>query len=82
MNGVHDMGGMQDFGPVVAEPNEPVFHAPWEARAFALNQAAGAWRKWSVDAWRHKIESLPPVDYLRLSYYEKWARGCQRIAGG
>lgn len=79
MNGVHDMGGMQDFGPVVAEPNEPVFHAPWEARAFALNQAAGAWRKWSVDAWRHKIESLPPVDYLRLSYYEKWAAAVSEL---
>jgi nitrile hydratase subunit beta len=72
MNGVHDMGGMQDFGPVVAEPNEPVFHAPWEGRAFALNQASGAWRKWSLDAWRHQIEKLPPADYLRMSYYEKW----------
>jgi nitrile hydratase subunit beta len=72
VNGVHDMGGMQDFGPVVAEANEPVFHVPWEGRAFALNQAAGAWRKWTVDAWRHKIESLPPADYLRMSYYERW----------
>jgi hypothetical protein len=26
MNGAHDMGGMHGFGPVVAEPNEPVFH--------------------------------------------------------
>jgi nitrile hydratase subunit beta len=72
MNGVHDMGGMQDFGPVEREQNEPVFQAPWEGRVFAINQAAGAWRKWSVDAWRHKIESLPPADYLRMSYYEKW----------
>jgi nitrile hydratase beta subunit len=72
VNGVHDMGGMQDFGPVHPEPAEPAFHAPWEGRVFALNQAAGAWRKWSVDAWRHKIEALPPADYLRMSYYEKW----------
>ena len=72
MNGVHDMGGMQDFGPVEHEQNESVFHAPWEGRAFALNLAAGAWRKWSLDALRHQIELLPPVDYLRLSYYEKW----------
>jgi nitrile hydratase len=66
------MGGMQDFGPVHPEPNEPVFHAPWEGRVFALDQAAGAWRKWRVDAWRHKIEALSPVDYLRMSYYERW----------
>ena len=36
MNGVHDMGGMQDMGPVHAEQNEPVFHMPWEGRVFAL----------------------------------------------
>jgi nitrile hydratase subunit beta len=72
MNGVHDMGGMQDFGPVEREPNEPVFHAPWEGRAFALDLAAGALGKWTLDAWRHQIELLPPSAYLRMNYYEKW----------
>jgi nitrile hydratase subunit beta len=72
MNGVHDMGGMQDFGPVKSQPNEPVFHAPWEGRVFAITQAAGAWRRWSVDEWRHRMELLPPPEYLRMSYYEKW----------
>src|SRR5262249_48859657 len=28
--------------------------------------------KWNIDAWRHDIEMLPPADYLRMSYYEKW----------
>ncbi len=73
MNGIHDMGGMQDMGPVEAEPNEPVFHEPWEGRAFALNLAAGAWGKWNIDAGRHQIELIPAADYLRMSYYEKWA---------
>jgi len=36
MNGVHDMGGMQDMGPVQREKNEPVFHERWESRVFAL----------------------------------------------
>jgi len=31
MNGVHDMGGMHGMGPIAPEPNEPVFHARWEA---------------------------------------------------
>jgi len=79
MNGVHDMGGMQDMGPVQAEPNEPVFHATWEARAFALNMASGAWRKWNIDAGRHEIELLPPVDYLRMSYYEKWTARLEEL---
>ena len=34
MNGVHDMGGMDGFGKVEPEPNEPMFHTEWEgARA-------------------------------------------------
>jgi nitrile hydratase beta subunit len=73
MNGIHDMGGMQDMGAVDPEPNEPVFHARWEARSLALNIAAGAWRKWNIDAGRHEIELIPPAEYLRMSYYEKWA---------
>lgn len=35
MNGVHDMGGLQNFGPVVPEVDEPPFHAEWEKRALA-----------------------------------------------
>jgi nitrile hydratase len=72
MNGVHDMGGMHGLGPVEYEPNEPVFHAPWEARTLALNLALSAWRKWNIDASRHQIEQIPAADYLRMSYYEKW----------
>jgi nitrile hydratase len=72
MNGVHDMGGMHGMGPVQAEKNEPVFHAGWEARTLALTLAAGAWRRWNIDAGRHEIELIPAADYLRMSYYEKW----------
>ncbi|HSI01153.1 MAG TPA: nitrile hydratase subunit beta [Reyranella sp.] len=72
MNGAHDMGGMHGFGPVRPEANEPVFHAPWEARVLAIRRAIGAWRKWNIDAGRHSIETLPAADYLRFTYYEKW----------
>jgi nitrile hydratase len=72
MNGIHDLGGMQDLGPIQYEPNEPVFHAPWEGRVFAINIALGAWRKWNIDAGRYQIELIPPADYLSMSYYEKW----------
>ena len=74
MNGVHDMGGQQGMGPVQYEKDEPVFHAAWEARVYALNRAMGAWRKWNLDASRHALELMPPVDYLRMSYYERWFR--------
>jgi nitrile hydratase subunit beta len=72
MNGVHDMGGQQGMGPVVFEKDEPVFHASWEARIYALNRAMRAWRKWSLDTDRHALELMSPVDYLRMSYYERW----------
>jgi len=82
MNGVHDMGGMHGFGPVEPEANEPVFHAPWEGRVMALRRALGAWRRWNIDAGRHSIETLPPADYLRMSYYEKWLASAIKLALG
>jgi len=72
MNGVHDMGGMHGMGPIENEKDEPVFHAPWEGRVYAMNRAMAAWRKWNIDRGRHEIEQLPPAEYLRMSYYEKW----------
>ena len=72
MNGVHDMGGMQDMGPVQAEKNEPVFHQPWEGRVWGMMWLGSVWGKWNLDAMRHSIERIPPADYLRMSYYEKW----------
>ncbi len=70
MNGIHDMGGMQDMGPIRPEKDEPVFHGAWEARIFALGVAVpGDWSGW---AWRYQMELIPPADYLRMSYYENW----------
>ena len=71
VDGVHDLGGMQDFGPIQYEKNEPVFHARWEARWFALRQAVGAWHKWNLDASRYQGSIIPPAEYLRSSYYER-----------
>jgi nitrile hydratase beta subunit len=72
MNGIHDMGGMHGMGPIQHEKDEPVFHQAWEGRVYAINRALGVLGKWSLDASRHGIELLPPADYLRMSYYEKW----------
>src|SRR5215469_14835018 len=75
MNGVHDLGGMHGMGPIQPEKNEPVFHEPWEARAFALTFGASAWRKWNLDASRFQREQFPPADYFRMTYYERWTEG-------
>ncbi len=70
MNGIHDMGGMQDMGPVRSEKDEPVFHAPWERRVFAMVEAVDG--DWPGGSGRYQRELIPPADYLRMSYYERW----------
>ena len=32
MDGIHDLGGVEGFGPVEVEPDEPWFHHEWERR--------------------------------------------------
>jgi nitrile hydratase subunit beta len=79
VNGAQDLGGMMGFGPVLAEPDEPVFHANWEKRVLALRNAAGALGKWNIDMARHANETLHPVDYLSSSYYEVWLKGLEKL---
>jgi len=79
MNGVHDMGGMHGFGTVLPEPDEPVFHAEWERRVFALTLAMGATGEWTLDASRFAREDRRPEDYLDKSYYAIWLAGLLRL---
>jgi nitrile hydratase subunit beta len=77
-NSVHDMGGMHGFGPVEAEPQEPVFHAEWEARVYALQRAMGATGLWTIDGGRASLENLLPLEYLAASYYKRWFLGLEQ----
>jgi nitrile hydratase subunit beta len=79
MNGVHDMGGMHGFGTVEPEANEPVFHAPWEGRALAMNRAMGSLGLWNIDIGRFSREQLAPDVYLGSSYYKKWTLGLEDL---
>jgi nitrile hydratase len=79
MNGVHDMGGMDGLGKVEPEPNEPVFHAPWEGRVMAMNRAMGAAGVWNIDVGRFSREMLPAHVYLASSYYRKWYLGLEQM---
>lgn len=65
MNGIHDMGGMDGFGPIEYEKDEPVFHHAWEGRVYAIRGPL-------VGLVRATIERMPPAQYLATSYYEKW----------
>lgn len=79
---VHDMGGMDGFGKVEPEPNEPVFHAPWEGRVLALQRAMGYAGAWNIDMSRAAQETLPPDVYLTSSYYQRWALAMEKNVVG
>jgi nitrile hydratase subunit beta len=72
MDGIYDMGGMDGFGKVDPEPNEPVFHQRWEGRVLAMSRGIRALGAWTIDVDRYGIELLPPHVYLVSSYYERW----------
>lgn len=79
MNGAQDLGGMQGFGLIGPEADEPWFHAPWERRAFGLTLAMGATGAWNLDVSRHARETIPPPEYLTSSYYEIWTKGVEKL---
>ena len=71
MNGIHDMGGVDGFGPIVRKRNEPAFHFDWERRVFAMLLLAGR-AAGNTDEFRHAIERIPAPRYVNTTYYERW----------
>jgi nitrile hydratase subunit beta len=78
MNGVHDIGGMHGFGPIVREENEPLFHAAWEGRVRAMAVLTMARGSYTIDAFRYGIERMAPAEYLRAPYFERWLATVER----
>lgn len=72
MDGIHDLGGREGYGPIdTAEPEEP-FHAAWEARLLGIVRAMSRPTPWSIDWFRHVRELIDPADYLTRPYYDQW----------
>jgi nitrile hydratase len=74
MNGIHDMGGMDNMGPLVVEQNEPRFHADWERTIFPIAIALLGAGYFKLDEVRRATETIPPGVYLNMPYYEGWMR--------
>ncbi|MEQ1907780.1 MAG: nitrile hydratase subunit beta [Vicinamibacterales bacterium] len=72
MNGVHDMGGMHGMGPIGHDPDQPVFHEPWEGRVWAMFRATGPYGRGIWKNFRFELEQIAPSEYLRMPYYERW----------
>ena len=73
------MGGMDGFGPVVPEQDEPVFHADWERRMYAMAGLVMGAAQVNIDEFRHAIERMPPARYLASSYYERWLAAAETL---
>jgi len=71
MDGVHDLGGRQGFGPVRYTHDAAAFHARWEVRVNALYAQAVRAGLFNMDEYRHAIERMDPRHYLSASYYER-----------
>lgn len=79
MNGGQDLGGVHGFGPVVAERDEPWFHAAWERHAFALTLGLGFLGRWNIDMSRYYRENRSPADYYNSSYYALWFKALEKL---
>jgi hypothetical protein len=71
MDGMHDLGGRQGFGPVRHTPDAAVFHEHWEKRINALYGLAVRLGIFNMDEYRHAIERMEPRHYLAAGYYER-----------
>jgi nitrile hydratase len=78
MDGAHDLGGMQGFGPVVEPGADLPYHHPWEPRVHAVFRLIGLWNLGAGPSGRATREEMPPADYLAASYYERWLWSAER----
>lgn len=76
VDGIHDLGGLVDFGPVPYQAEEPVFHAEWERRVWGVTIAAGMrGHLGGTPSFRHAMERMEASHYLSAPYYERWLTG-------
>lgn len=73
MDGIHDLGGMEGFGPLAVTGDEESFRdlADWEKRMWGLAFSIPVSNR-TIDWFRHGIECMRPADYLNLAYLNKW----------
>ena len=71
MDGVHDLGGKQGFGPIRYTHDATAFHERWEVRVNSLYAHAVRRGIFNMDEYRHAIERMDPRHYLTASYYER-----------
>lgn len=72
MDGTHDLGGKEGFGPIPIDPDDNPFHHDWEARMWAIARSGARGGDITIDWFRHGLECMVPSDYLSHRYFQKW----------
>jgi nitrile hydratase len=81
MNGIHDLGGMDGFGPVESDGgSEEPFRADWEKVAFSMFAQGAFAGLFNLDQFRYAIEKMDPAEYLLTNYYEHWSHVIEHYA--
>ena len=73
MDGVHDLGGKEGYGPIEVDDEGGPFHEDWEGREWGIAQCART-PGITIDWWRHCRELIMPEDYLAKPYFDSWAQ--------
>jgi nitrile hydratase subunit beta len=73
---VHDRGAWPTDTPIDRSEHEL---ADWELLTDALVSALSGEGLMNVDELRRGIESMPPDEYERASYYERWLYSAEAI---
>jgi nitrile hydratase subunit beta len=68
---------MQGFGTVVVPGGEQPYHERWEQRVFAMSLLVGI-EGLGSGSGRRARELMPPEEYLRASYFERWLWATER----
>ena len=73
---VHDRGGWPTDAPIDRSEHDL---ADWELLTDALVHVLAGRGLMNVDELRRGIESMPPDEYERASYYERWLSSIETI---
>lgn len=73
---MHDRGGRPTSEPIDRTEHEL---EDWELLTDALQSALNGAGVMNVDELRRGIESMPPEDYERAGYYERWLFSIETI---
>jgi nitrile hydratase subunit beta len=78
MSSLHNLGGMQGFGPVWTVPEGTAFYSDAERRVFRLMMGlmAGGWC--DTDGFRAEVEGLPVQTYARECFPVNYFLGMEK----